>query len=215
MHLSASFSAAVELLGSVLAGEGCSACQRPLLIRAIFCSECAASIEHAPFDGRKHIAPFVYGGAIADAIVAFKYDERPELARPLSHLIKRGLPRLGDFAPDVVIPVPLHPTRLAERGFNQAALLARPVATALDSRFCPLALSRTRDTPRQAQLERATRLNNVVGAFSVRTPKLVQGSRVLLVDDVRTTGATLDACAEVLTQSGAEEVRTLVIARTE
>jgi ComF family protein len=112
----------------------------------------------------------------------------------------------------MVVPVPLHERRLARRGFNQAALLAAPVARDLRARFAPLALVRSLDTPPQAVLARSSRLRNVEGAFRVRDSRGVAGACVLLVDDVRTTGATLDACARALFEAGAREVHTLVLA---
>jgi ComF family protein len=111
------------------------------------------------------------------------------------------------------VPVPLHPSRLAERGYNQSSLLARRVARHLGAPFAPLALARARDTPKQATLDREARLANVAGAFRVREPTRVYGRAVLLVDDVSTTGATLAACAQALQAAGASAVATAVLAR--
>jgi ComF family protein len=113
---------------------------------------------------------------------------------------------------DLVIPVPLHPRRLAERGYNQAALLAAPVTRSLEVGMSARALVRVRDTPRQASLDRAARLINVRHAFVARA-SLVTGRRVLLIDDVRTTGATLDGAVRALDDAGAREVTALVLAR--
>ncbi len=110
------------------------------------------------------------------------------------------------------MPVPLHPLRLAERGYNQAALLARPLARDLGASFEPLALRRTRDTAQQATLARNERLTNVENVFAVRDRSIVEGRRVLLVDDVRTTGATLRECKRVILASGAREVVSTVLA---
>lgn len=120
--------------------------------------------------------------------------------------IARALPEV-----DVVAPVPLHPRRLAERGYNQAALLASPVARGLRVPLVPRALTRVDDTPQQVMLDRAARLVNLEGAFSAARAR-VRGTRVLLVDDVRTTGATLDACTNVLREAGAIDVLSLVLA---
>jgi competence protein ComFC len=115
----------------------------------------------------------------------------------------------------VLVPVPLHSTRLAERGYNQAALLANRVAGRLDAPVRAMALARAQDTPRQATLGRSERLSNVTHAFVVREPRAVAGRAVLLVDDVRTTGSTLRACADALTQGGVASVRTAVLAQAE
>jgi ComF family protein len=204
-----------DLAAAILSPATCAACSTSIAMRTVFCSACAASIVFAPDDEANHVAAFMYGGAVAEAITAFKYTPRADLARPLADLLARGLPRLRGASPHVVIPVPLHPSRLAERGFNQSALLARPIARALDATFAPLALMRTRNTPRQASLDRSSRAWNVDGAFRVRPPYRVQGAHILLVDDVRTTGSTIAACEGVLREAGAASVRSLVIARTD
>jgi ComF family protein len=201
-----------DLAADLFSPERCAACAHPVPQRSVFCPSCALSVVAAPEEDARHVAPFVFGGAVARAVAAFKYDKRPELARPLASLLLRGLPALDGYAPEVVVPVPLHSRRLIERGFNQSALLASPAAYALSARFAPRALVRTRDTPRQMELSRAARLANVQGAFAAREPWVLAGARVLLVDDVRTTGATLHACARALRNGGAHEVRTIVVA---
>lgn len=158
------------------------------------------------------IAVFEYGGAMATAIGRLKYGDRADLGTRLGRTMLPAAERLLGRV-DVVVPVPLHPRRLAERGYNQAALLSRPVTRALGARSAPRALVRQRDTPRQALLGRAERLVNVRQAFAVSDRASIQGARVLLVDDVRTTGATLDACAMALEAAGARDVLELVLAR--
>ncbi len=119
-------------------------------------------------------------------------------------------------APDLLIPVPLHPRRLRERGFNQAHVLAAEALRAglLASRTAmePRALHRVRETPPQTRLSRARRLENLRGAFEAR-PDRVRGRTVLLVDDVMTTGATIEACAGALMRAGARRVDAVAVAR--
>jgi len=208
MDIRALVRAGLELGASLLSPPRCAACGERARMQHVFCARCAASVVRA----RGHDAPFLYGGAIAQAIVRFKYGPEPPLARPLGELLRHGVPLLGAFAPDLVVPVPLHGTRLVERGFNQAALLAAPIARDLRASLAPRALVRTRDTPQQSALDRRRRLVNVRRAFAVRDARLISGKRVLLVDDVRTTGATLSACEEALRAAGAREVRGLVLA---
>jgi ComF family protein len=149
-----------------------------------------------------------YEGALRQIIHAFKYDDRRSLARPLGRLMREAGRDVLDGAA-CVVPVPLHPWRHFRRGFNQAALLA----AALERPVVP-ALWRTRRTRPQAGLDKGTRQRNVHGAFR-RSPLLsratdarcLAGRVVVLVDDVRTTGATLEACARVLLDAGAGEVR--------
>jgi ComF family protein len=195
---------------------------------SVFCPACAATTEPARIDNaiaskgesagvlaaRRPIAAFVYGGAVARAIARFKYEQRPDLARPLGDLLWRAVePRATALAGAVVVPVPLHRARLAERGFNQSALLARSVARRLGARFLPLALARTRDTPKQATLDRQARIANTAGAFRARHAACVRGRPVLLVDDVCTTGATLEACSHALLEAEASSVEFAVVAR--
>jgi ComF family protein len=211
---------AQTLLGELVAPSQCAACDVPVGAAVLLCTACAVSAERAPptcgesfgeFDD-EWLAAFEYGGAIATAIARLKYQGRSDLGPRLGRAL---LDAASHFARaiDLVVPVPIHPRRLAERGYNQSALLATPVARGLDVHLAPRVLDRSQDTPRQAALDRAERLVNVSGAFSVRTPALVRGAHVLLVDDVRTTGATLAACSAALHGAGAARVRALVLAR--
>ena len=153
-----------------------------------------------------------YAGPLRQIIHAFKYDNRRSLARPLADLMRASGHDVLDGA-DCIVPVPLHPWRRMRRGFNQAADLA----LALGPPVRPI-LWRVRATTPQAHLSAAERQRNVRRAF--RVSPLVQAGRrsdirgqvVVLVDDVRTTGATLHACAEALAVAGATEVRALTVA---
>ena len=154
-----------------------------------------------------------YQGELRGIVHAFKYDGRRSLARPLGRLLREAGAGLLAGA-DAVVPVPLHPWKRVQRGFNQSADLAR--ALELPVRFV---LRRTRPTRTQAGLTPGQRRRNVSGAFALatwpwRSSRADVGGRTLvLVDDVMTTGATLDACARVLKQAGAREVRVLTLAR--
>jgi len=206
-------SLAIELVAAVLAPPRCAACDIRVSMLAAFCGACASTVQRAAASEASAIAALVYGGAAARAIVRLKYERRPDLARPLGDLLWRALePRAAALSGVVVVPVPLHPSRLADRGFNQAALLASRVAGRLGAPLRPLALARVRDTPRQAALDRLARLANLSGAFVARRPGQVRARDVLVVDDVRTTGATLDACASALLDAGARSVRSAVVA---
>ena len=148
-----------------------------------------------------------YAGSLRSLVHALKYDGRRSLAKELaSRLAIHGVDVLDGA--DCVVPVPLHPSRQRARGFNQAAELARHLPVAIHH-----ALRRVRATPSQTDLPAARRHANVRDAFELRWRANVQGLVVVLVDDVRTTGATLDACARALLNSGAREVRALTAAR--
>jgi ComF family protein len=208
-------SLALELFASLLAPPRCAACDAPCALLAAFCPSCAETAERPPEDDPRDVAAFLYGGAVARAITRFKYERRPDLARPLGDLLARAVELHGGALADtLVVPVPLHKARLAERGFNQAALLAARVARRLGMATRPLLLARDRDTPQQARLDRRARMESVAGAFRVREPDRVLGRAVLLVDDVRTTGATLDACERALLAARASSVTRAVVART-
>jgi ComF family protein len=209
--------AAADLLGLLLSPPRCAACDGDVAAGLVFCRACAATVARAPGEeGTSSVAAFAYGGAIAEAITRFKYGRRPDLARPLADLLWLAVePRARVLAGSIVVPVPLHPVRLAERGYNQSALLAGRLAGRMNSPFLPLALARTRDTPRQASLGGDARRVNVSGAFVARASGLacLQGAKILLVDDVSTTGATLRGCETALRSAGAEGVRCVVLAQ--
>ncbi|MGH9329502.1 MAG: ComF family protein [Vicinamibacterales bacterium] len=151
----------------------------------------------------------VYDGALRDILHAFKYDGRRSLAAPLARLMADAGRDLLDTSA-VVVPVPLHRGRERSRGFNQARDLASRLGGPLAD-----ALTRTRATPSQTDLPAARRHANVRGAFAVRRQSRAQIDNcvVVLVDDVSTTGATLEACARALKEAGAREVRALTAAR--
>lgn len=166
------------------------------------CSRCRRS-QRLIVKGRS-IGP--YEGALRDIIQALKYDGRRSVARPLGALmIRAGAPVLEGA--DIAVPVPLHLTRHYMRGFNQAAELAAHVGLPVLH-----ALRRRRATTTQTDLPEAQRHANVKDAFRLRR-RMPAGAIVVVVDDVSTTGATVDACARVLLDAGAGEVRALTAAR--
>lgn len=146
----------------------------------------------------------VFEGPIRAAIHALKYDGQRRLAGPLGMLMNENLGR-ADWPVDVVVAVPLHESRLRARGYNQAALLADCVARMHDWSFVPGALRRVRDTASQVDLNAQERRANVEAAFEA-DPTVFHRKRVLVIDDVLTTGATLSACADALRAAGATHI---------
>jgi ComF family protein len=120
---------------------------------------------------------------------------------------------LPEARPDLILPVPLHPARERERGFNQSLLLARRLGRAWNLPVRADVLARTIATPPQAELDAQARRANVRGAFAVRRPELVAARHVIVVDDVFTTGSTVTACAQILRRGGARTVGVLTVAR--
>lgn len=173
--------------------------------------ECGDCQEQAPaFD--RLIAAFHYRGPVRRALLKLKFGQRQDIARGFGLAAAQAAVATG-IAWDCVVPVPLHPGSQKQRGYNQAELIAREVAFQLHA---PLraSLVRHRDAPRQARARDAEeRRRNVAGAF--RSLAALDGLAVLLVDDICTTGATLDACARALKEAGAARVDALVAGRTE
>lgn len=187
------------------------------------CGECAKGGATIPFSRAR--SAVYYDGEAADAIMRFKYSWKTELAPVLGRLASLAAVATTDagstVAKDnravkdkwVVVPVPLHGKRLAERGFNQSLVLARSIARSLSLGLDYRALKRIRHTQPQVELKGTARAINVKGAFAVDDESLLRGRGVLLVDDVYTTGATVKECARVIKKAGAGEVVVATIAR--
>jgi ComF family protein len=191
----------------------CSRCGLPFISGAgedHTCSECITERKYF----RKARAFGIYQGTLMEAIHRLKYGRKTSLSKPLSALAKDTFYQFWDDSSiDLLLPVPLHIKRLRERGFNQAHLVNKKWARLEGIPFDGLTLSRSRWTEPQTSLTRAERRKNVKGAFSLRHPDKVKGLRILLVDDVFTTGATVNECARVLMKAGAEYVDVLTLAR--
>jgi competence protein ComFC len=153
----------------------------------------------------------VYGGPVRHALHQLKYRQNLALGDSLSvHLIQ--LYKKLNWPVDFIVPVPLSRKRKRTRGYNQAALLARPLSLATGIEYRPNALGRIRETVSQVGLSGQERLKNVSGAFTAR-PELVQGKKIMVIDDITTTGATIQHCATALLSAGAVEVYGLTVAR--
>lgn len=159
-------------------------------------------------------AALAYGGAVTQALLRWKHGGHRHVVRSLAGFLAPLLHRAVAQGAEVVCPVPLHPRRLHQRGFNQALDLLR-AARGRDPRLAVAcdALVRTVDTPSLGRGTPAERRRIVANAFAVKRPKRIEGKSILVVDDVMTTGATLSECARVLLAAGAREVAVAVLAR--
>ncbi len=155
---------------------------------------------------------FPFQGPIQDAIYAFKYRGACQLAPLLARCMAEFWLRFQENV-DVLVPVPLHPDRERQRGYNQAALLAEELGPLIERPVVTEALVRVRPTRSQTQLNSVERRRNVAGAFACARSDDICGRDIMLVDDVATTGATLDACAAALLAGDAHSVRAFTLAR--
>jgi ComF family protein len=160
-------------------------------------------------------ALYSYEGPVAEAIHAYKFQRKSRLAEALGlSMAEYAAAWLCDRSKYIGVPVPLHPRRLRERGFNQSALLARHVARRTGIELDLFTFRRVKDTPAQSLLGKRARRSNVRGAFAVTDPARFKGKTIVLIDDVATTGSTLHECSVVLKRAGADAVLGLVFART-
>jgi ComF family protein len=205
----------LDALLALLFPDRCAGCAR---LGALFCEHCRAAL--VPYPGELRRLPdgltdvriaYVFQSPLREAVHQLKYRQMQRMAQPLGALMAAHL-AAPPIAADAVLAIPLHAARLAERGFNQAEALAREAAQALRLPYIGNGLVRLRATEQQARLDARARAENMRDAFGW------QGNapprRVLLVDDVLTTGATMGACAQALRAAGVEAVHGLALARS-
>lgn len=198
---------------------GCPACGAGLENQGPFCASCAGEVRlltnpTQASHGNSARALAVYEGPVGQALRGFKYNRRLAGGAALADWLARQTPAEWLSDVDLIAPVPLHPRRLLSRGFNQAVLLFKPLSQKHDVPLACDLLARLRNTRPQVDLPPKERQSNVAGAFGVKRPGQALERRVLLVDDVYTTGATVNECCRALLQTGAAQVRVLTLART-
>lgn len=190
----------------------CTVCGAPFETREGRNHLCGACLTHPPFHTCRSAA--VLHGPVQELIHRFKYGGKVHLGHPLGLLAANTLEAFyREVDPDCIIPVPLHRKRLRQRGYNQSQVLGAVLERKWKVPQEVGNLRRTRWTEPQTGLDAADRVTNVAGAFEVRHPRRFKGKRVLLVDDVLTTGSTMRACAEALKDVGAAAVAAVTVAR--
>lgn len=189
----------------------CPGCSIPYPGSSInhFCQECSEKKRY--YDRGRCL--FIYDGKIKEAFHLFKYAGRRSLINSFEKLIPKQIPSpLGKY--DLIIPVPLHRNKLRKRGFNQSLLIAHAVGKLWGIHVNPFILKKIKDTPPQTGLSYDERAENLKEAFFVSNPRMVINKNILLVDDVFTTGFTIQECARALKKSGVNSVDFFTIART-
>jgi ComF family protein len=213
LHLAAALEHALDWL----APPECPGCGASCPRSIGFCTECRSAIDLQPvrdLGGLPLLTAGAFAGPLAQAIVGLKYRSRHDFAPSIGRLVaERVGPLREDWHELSLVPVPLHPRRLAERGYNQSALVARALARHTGAGVACRALRRVTHMPRQATLGRRARLENVAGGFRPR--RAMSGLNVALIDDVVTTGATLSACLAALQSAGATPRAVIAVARTD
>lgn len=193
----------------------CARCDRPFAsaLATAYSPQhlCYACVERPPSYTRAWTL-YPYTSPLQDAIRLLKYQGKVSLVTPLANLMLTTLPQLDTI--DLIIPVPLHHARLCQREFNQALLLADQIGRHLNISISYTNLVRTTSTAPQTSLSRKSRLKNLRHAFAVRHPTQLMNKRILLIDDVFTTGTTVNECARTLRRSGSADVFVLTLART-
>lgn len=194
-----------------LSSPFCTSCGMPFVSRATadhLCHECMR--KHPPYDVAR--AQAIYNGVVKEAIHLYKYRPVRSLKGYLGDFIEEGSKKWFTDA-DLAVAVPLHKMRLRQRGFNQSLFLAKRASIALGIGLSVDGLTRVKNTRPQVDLDHREREANVRGAFRAVRPEEFKGRKVLLVDDVYTTGATVKECARVLRAAGADKVCVLTVAR--
>ncbi len=175
---------------------------------------CADCNDKPPRFGKLRTIAF-YEGALQQAIHLFKFERRIYLAKFLIQIIINNIPsdcNIADY--DYIIPIPIHKQRLNERGFNQSYILSKGISKKHKVEVSTDVLIRRRNTSPQSSLDRDKRLQNIIGAFELSNEEQIQGKKILLFDDVFTTGATVSEAVNVLWSADPTEVDVLTLART-
>ena len=156
---------------------------------------------------------YKYEGGPREAIHRFKFEGKIDYAESIAKIMAKTIENCGDY--DIIIPIPIGKERAKERKYNQSLLIARLLARYIGSELLYDVLIKIKETPKQSATPAKDRMKNIIGAFAVRSRDKIAGKRILIVDDVCTTGATLSEAAKILSESGAGRIDTVTFAATE
>lgn len=220
---------------ALLFPELCSACGQSLLKNeSVMCISCIFNLPHTdfhndpenkvakqlwgrfPFEQATSFLYFQKGGLVQRAMHQLKYNHNPQTGFKLGELYAHQLKRSENWIkPDLIVPVPLHPRKLKERGYNQSEHIAQGLGTVLNIEVDTNTLVRAVNTTSQTKKNRFARYENLDGAFTIKHPDKLQGKHVMLIDDIVTTGATLEACSIVLLKVAGLQISVATIAFAE
>lgn len=195
--------------------RGCSVCGRGLedIIESEKIIRCAQCIKH-PHYFKKSISVLSYEGTIKNLIHRFKYSDHSHMYKMFGRLMVKTI-KENDFEyVDLIVPVPLHVNRLKKRGYNQAELLASFIGAEFDLKVDTKALIRQTETSAQNKLDKSERAKNIEGVFNILDNFDFSQKKILLIDDIYTTGSTVDECSKVMIEHGAEEIFVATLAAT-
>ncbi|MBQ8481564.1 MAG: ComF family protein [Alphaproteobacteria bacterium] len=197
----------------------CHKCGRPFVKEANlkFASKqyCGNCLQQKKFLFDLQRSAFIYDDVSKDLILDLKFRDKTISAEALANMLYMAGKDIWEQNPDLIIPVPIHRLRLIKRRFNQSALLVKYLSLKTNIQADYSSLTRKRNTIPQVQLSGLTRRKNLRQAFSVKYPHNIKGKKIVLIDDVETTGSTLHECAKVLRKAGAEKLYSVTLARAE
>ena len=187
------------------------------------CNKCKVKIRHSQINiiikpkskyFKELISIFKYEGIIRDKILQYKFEDKAYMCNTFAKIILKNEKICGLLKKyDIIIPVPIHRKRKAQRGYNQTQLIASRISKDLKIKLCDDVLIKSKNTIAQSKLNKNKRKQNIKGAFKILNAGKVQGKNILLIDDIYTTGSTVNECSKILTKAGAKVVGVLTIAK--
>ena len=188
-----------------------------------FCNKCKVKIRNNQINViikprnkyfKELISIFKYEGIIRDKILQYKFEDKAYMYNTFAKIILKNEKICGLLKKyDIIIPVPIHKKRKAQRGYNQTQLIASKISKYVEIKLCDDVLIKSKNTIAQSKLNKNKRKQNIKGAFKILNSEKIQGKNILLFDDIYTTGSTVNECSKILTRAGAKRIGVLTIAK--